>query len=193
MLSDSNDPIAAARRASEKAAREDREALRAGGTQPFQAVRKISRQIDELRELVLRLPENDGRQVDVEGFTIPQSETWRTLATATIPRPSGKTAVVVSVTASVAALTLATEWGAAAYETRIVINGTASKTQVAVMEGPGVQYQRGSAYPSFVRRLTGLAGSVTVQLQARTLGVAYDAFTDGNEATLSVTAGFSAI
>lgn len=47
-----NDPLAALRRRQDDLAQAQREALTAGGTQPFQAVRKLQEQISQLQELV---------------------------------------------------------------------------------------------------------------------------------------------
>lgn len=191
MLASTNDPIAAMRRVQEAAARQAREGTRVGGTEPYQAKRKIQQQIDELRELVLRIPDNVGRQEDADGFTIVDYGSWKTLASVSIPRPSGKTRAVVSVTSMVTALTMASEVGRTAFDTRIVVNGTGSAVQPGQMEPQGAQYQRCTGYPSFVREIPGLTSSVTVQLQAR--GLLYDALPEQNAASLSVTAGFSTI
>lgn len=189
MLASTNDPIAAARRAQEQAARQAREGTRVGGTEPFQAVRKIQQQIDDLRELVLRMPTYFGRQVDVSDFSMTSGMgNWQTIASTSISRPSQMTRAVVQASASVSAVAGA---GATAFETRLVINGTASAAMLSVVEPGGNQFTRGSAFPSFVRDISGLSGSVSVQLQA--WGYTWNAFPDQNRASLSVMAGFSTI
>ncbi|ABR10482.1 hypothetical protein MPMin1_gp52 [Microbacterium phage Min1] len=191
MLKPTNDPIAVARRRQEEAERVNREALAANGSQPAQGLRKLMAMVQQILDLVLRMPWNDGRQVDTDGWSLTDPGTWKTVASTTIPRPADKTRVVVSVNADVTALTTISEFGRSAFDTRIVINGVESGVKVGAMEPPGVQYQRCTAYPAFVREIAGLAGEVTVELQAR--GTPYSAITSSNKASLSVVAGFSRI
>jgi hypothetical protein len=61
-----NDPVAALRRAQAEKARSEREALSMGGTQPFQAVRKLQAQINDLIELTSFLSGQQG--VDTRAY-----------------------------------------------------------------------------------------------------------------------------
>lgn len=184
MLKPTNDPIKAARRADESQARAVREAARAGGTQSFQAVRKLQASIDEVRELLIRMPWNDGAQIDVTSWSIGGD--WTTVAEATIPRPEDKTRVVVSASSSVTAIASGDQL---AFSARIVVNGVASASVQGVTEGSGA-ITRSSAFPSFVREIAGLATDVTVQLQ---LNVTASLYEFDQRASLSVSAGFSVI
>ncbi|MDR6868724.1 hypothetical protein J2Y69_003348 [Microbacterium resistens] len=184
------DPYIIVRRQMEADTAAAREAAVPGGTASFQVVRKLRGQVEELRNILIRMPFTDGRQVDEAGWTAT-TPAWVTVAEATIPRPGDKTRAVVSASASVTALAPTTEWGAAAFDVRLVVNGVSSAEMPGTVEAPGVQYQRCSAYPSFVREIAGLGGSVTVLLQVR--GFTYDAFPAQNRASLSVTSGFSTV
>lgn len=183
-LKPTNNPIEVMRRETAQLNREAQVALEAGGTQPFQAVRKLRAQIDELRELVVRLPQNEGRQVDVEDFT-PSSD-WATIAQTVIPRPADKTRVVVSATGYVTAVAPGDYLG---FRSRIVINGAASTLFEGSVEGSSF-LTRSVTYPSFMREIAPLtASNVTVQLQ---ISVASQ-YTNARKASLSVLAGFSTI
>lgn len=189
MLKPTNDPLQVMKRSISDSDRARRDAARAGGTQPFQTTRKMQQQIDDLRELVLRLPTNEGRQVSESGFSLNGStQPWRTIASVSIPRPAQMTRVVVQASAAVSAIAPGFPVG---FDTRLIINGTESSVMVAVVESGSNQYARGSAYPTFVREISGLAGSVNVQLQGR--GFTWDAFPEQNTANLSVMAGFTTV
>lgn len=184
MLKPTNDPLAVMRRQEIQAERETRASLDAGGTQSFQAVRKLQAQLEEVRELVIRLPQTEGRQVEVSNWTPPG--TWTTIAQTVIPRPADKTRVVISATGFVTAIAPSEQLG---FRTRIVVNGVASLFFDGSAEGSSF-LTRSVSYPSFVREIAPLAAAnVTVQLQ---LMVAAE-YTNDRRATLSVLAGFSTI
>lgn len=185
MLKPTNDPLAVMRRQEMQASREARAALDAGGTQPFQAVRKLEAQITELRELVLRLPQNEGRNVTVDSWAV--AGPWTTIATVAIPRPDVMTRVVVSVNSSARAMG---SGNLLAFTARLVINGEASPDFKGAIQDSGA-FTTSVSYPSFVREMSGMTASeVTVALQLNSTAslYAYDKL-----ATLSVLAGFSTI
>jgi hypothetical protein len=184
LLKPTNDPIASYRRATEEAARAVRESARAGGTQSFQAVRKLEAQIDEVRDLLIRMPWSEGRQVDVSSWSI--SGAWTTIAQAVIPRPADKTRVVVSASGSATAIG---SGDLLAFSSRIVVNGVASIAMQGLPEGSGA-ITRCSVFPSFVREISGLTTAVTVALQ---LNLAANPFEFDKRASLSVSAGFSVV
>ena len=74
-----NDPIAALRRAQAEKARAEREALAMGGTQPFQAVRKLQSQINDLIEVVSYLSGQQG--VDTKDWDTDPGWSKTTLGT----------------------------------------------------------------------------------------------------------------
>ena len=185
MLKPTNDPLAVMRRQEMQASREARAALDAGGTEPFQAVRKLEAQITELRELVLRLPQNEGRNVTVDSWSV--SGAWTTITSISIPRPEVMTRVVVSATSSVRAMG---SGDLLAFGARLVVNGEASAEFKGAIQDSGV-FTTSVSYPSFVREIASMtASNVTVQLQ---VNIAANPYEFDKLATLSVLAGFSTI
>lgn len=186
-----SDPYEIIRRQMQADADAAREAVTASGTQPFQTVRKVVQLLRDLLDLVSRLPQVEGRQVDVStwpttGWPIPGPE-WMTVASTTIPRPPDKSRVVVQASSSATGIT--THGGALAFSSRIVINDVASIPMTGTSEG-SIAITRASTALSFVREISGLGGDVTVELQ---LNVIASGYTDDQRASLSVYAGFSVV
>lgn len=184
MLRPTNDPMDVMRREQAKLARDLRDANAADGTQNYQAVRKLEAAVSEIRELVIRMPTNDGRQIETDDWR--GGSGWRTVLSTSIPRPSDKSRVVVSATGF---LTAIAGGDLLAFTSRIVVNGVPSIEFIGTVEGSAF-ITRSTSYPSFVREISPLtASSVSVQLQVGA-PAAYDADT---RASLSVMAGFSTI
>lgn len=184
MLRPTNDPIDMMRRQQAEMAREMRESQGASGTENYQTVRRLKAQVDAMQELIIRMPTYEGRQVDVDSWTPPTSG-WKTIASATIPRPADKTRVVVSANGFITALASSQVLG---FRARIMVNGVASEFMDGTVEG-STFLTRSSAFPSFVREIAPLTTSVTVQLQISAAGT----YTSDQRASLSVLAGFSTI
>lgn len=184
MLRPTNDPLDVMRRAEADAARQTRQALAPGGTQNYQAVRNLKAALDEIRELVIRMPTNDGRQVDSTDWRA-RGAGWTTILSTSIPRPQDKSRVVVSANGFASGVA----GDVLAFRSRILISGTSSPEFIGSAEGSAF-ITRSASYPSFVREIAPLtAASVMIQLQV-TDAAAYDIDT---RASLSVLAGFSTI
>lgn len=183
MLRATNDPFDVMRQETAKQARELRSSQAASGTQQFQAVRTLREQVDALEQLVIRMPQYEGRQVNASGWGSTPSS-WNTIASASIPRPADKTRVVVSANGFVTAISPSSV--TVGFRARLLINGAASQFFDAATVGSAIT--RGSTYPSFVREISGLAGTVTVRLQVDSTSYPHD-----QRASLSVLAGFSTI
>ena len=183
MLKPTNDALEVVKRGLAETGRAVRDSARAAGTQTYQAVRKIQAQVDQIRELVVRMPQNVGRQTEITSWT--PGAGWRTLITTTIPRPADKTRVVVSANGSARAIAFS---DVLPFQVRLIVNGVAGPAIDGMQFGSDF-VKTCSAQTAFVREISGLAGSVTVQLQI-SLGAEY---TSNQQATLSILAGFSTI
>ena len=190
MLKPTNDPIRAERREREAVVRETREALAAGGTQPFQVLRKLQQQIAELRDLVLRLPQVEGFQTQATGFGLAGSTGWRTIVALTVPHDATKNRVVIQASAQAAVLDT-TSGGLTSTECRLLIGGVASPVIPAAKDA-GNNAVNNVLVVSQIREITPVpAGGVQVLFQINPLNAA--AYPDhvSNVANLSVYAGYS--
>lgn len=169
VLKPTNDPLEVMRRDAVEAARKLQSASEAGGTQPFQAVRKLQAQIRELAEVVAAIPISFADETVGGGFT--PNGSWQTVASLTITAPDGRD----SATASAAAM-VTVAWSAPAgnawpvVSARILIGGNAS---VAIPLARGIQ-DSGSSVTALAsatlmsaRQLT---GDVTVAVQVAITG-----------------------
>lgn len=185
-LKPTNNPLDVMRREQAQLTRETQSAFDAGGTQPFQAVRKLQAQIAELRDVIIRMPWNDGDQVDVTSWgTASPPVQWVTVASMTIPRPEDKTRAVVSARGFITAIA---SGSALAFRSRLVINGEPSVFFDGSVEGSAIT--RSVSYPSFVREIAGLVAPVSVQLQTNDVSGMYEF---DQRASLSVTVAFSTV
>lgn len=198
MLKPTNNALDVMRRDLESERRERDAALNAGGTQPEQVVRKLREAVEQqgvllnqMVELFNRMPQNDGRQVDVSGWSIdtpPANGAWTTVATATIPRPANMNRAAVMAVATASAITETAYPGA--IQGRILINGVASAANVGALETLASN-SRSSLNMGFFHELSGLGGAnVSVQLQLRGR---YNDFPASNVASLSASIGFTRI
>lgn len=199
MLKPTNNALDVMRRDLESERRERDAALNAGGTQPEQVVRKLRETVEQqgvllnqMVELFNRMPQNDGRQVDVSGWSIdtpPVGGAWTTVASSSIPRPANMNRAAVTTVGNVSAAAPATTFNSA-IQCRILINGVASTAREGTIENL-VNTVRSSLSMGFFHELSGLGGaSVTVELQARGR---FSAYPESNSASLSVSIGFTKI
>lgn len=197
MLKPTNDPIDVLRRRVDNADKAAQEAVRAGGTEAFQAVRKIERQVAEMRQvqddmisLFNSMPQNDGRQENATGWSIdeaPAAGTWRTVAAATIPRPANMNRVAVMASGNAAGI-INNAGSSGSPQGRIVIDGTAATATEGTSEYRGQQV-RGVIQTSYFREFAP-GSTVLVELQVRGR---MSEFAASNTAALTVSAGFTRV
>lgn len=194
------DPYEIIRRRREAEAKATREALAAGGTQPFQAVRKLTAQVaalqvqqEALEALVLRLPSVESRSDIQEGFTLDDvaSSTWKTVASVTLPQIADKNRLTI--TASAQGMVM--DWLTGGVTTAICrtrIAGTASPT-IPAAKSIGAAVAENLLVVSQVRSLSTIPNPITVEFQMSAYNTA--AFTDGigNLANLTVYASYSKV
>lgn len=193
MLKPTNDPIRAYRREMEATTRAAREGNSAGGTQPFQAVDKLKQQIEDLRELVIRLPQVEARDAVATGFGLSDvgAGAWKTVASVSLPSPGDKNRVVVQASAQGAVLDQTTG-GLTSASCRLLVNGVASPV-IPASKDAGANVVNNVFAVSMTRELTPLPGTVTVQFQMSPLNPdAFDPY-PSNIANLSVYAGYSVV
>lgn len=193
MLKPTNNPIRAFRRAAEHAARSTREALAAGGTQPFQAVAKLQRQIEALLDLVLRLPATDAAQDVRQGFGIDGATPggWVTVAEIVLASPGEKNRVVVSASAQGTVLDTVTA-GLTTSNCRILINGNPSPV-IPAAKDQGASVVQNVLTVSHVLEVTPLPPTVRVQFQMSPLNPAAFGPQPSNIANLTVYVGYSVV
>lgn len=197
LLRPTNDPIQVMRRANDDAEKAARRAQEAGGTEAFQAVRKIQQQIkdvievqEQMIELFNAMPQNDGRQVDKSGWSVnqpPATGSWSTVAAASIPRPSKMNRVAVSVVATASGVL--NQGSSGALQGRVLINGVASEEREGAMELLASR-ERCTLQMAFFREVTGLKSGVSVEFQVRGR---YSEFAPSNNAALTISAGFTRV
>lgn len=197
VLKPTGDSIQVMRRAMDDARREAEEASRAGGTEAFQAVRKIRQQIADMEAVqadMIRLfnamPLNDGRQVDRTGWSVdtaPATGAWTTVASGTITRPANMNRVAVTAIGNAAGIINAAGLSGSP-QVRLVIAGTASSPTEGSSEIRG-QTVRGVMQASFFREFAP-ATSVTVELQVRGR---MSEFSASNTASMTISAGFTRV
>ena len=196
-LKPTNDPIEVMRRNADQAVADARRAAQAGGTEAFQAVRKIERQIVEMRSvqenmisLFNAMPQNDGRQVDRSGWSVntpPAAGEWTTIASASIPKPGSMNRVAVFAVANVAGI-IDNAGSSGAPQARIVISDTAGSIAEGSTEFRGQQV-RAAVQASFFREFSP-GTNVVVELQVRGR---MSEFAASNVAGLTVSAGFTRV
>lgn len=178
MLKPTNDPLKVMQRESAEAAREMAAAFDSGGTQPFQAVRKLQAQIEELTgvvvalgEVVEMIPVTLAREHVGGGFSPTGS--WATVATVVVPRPAGKDVAEVMAQASVAlnwSVNAADAWPAVS--SRLVVDGNVGPA-LPMSQGVSVAATtvtgRMAGAVNRARTVTG-TGDITVQLQVAITG-----------------------
>ena len=172
-LKPTNDPLQVIKRRISDAELEARRAQETGGTESFQAVRKLQQQIEDLRQqqealeqLVLAIPVTVADEATDSGWT--PTESWVTVSTVVIPRPAGKTKCEVMAVAGVSGNWSAdsvTSWPACA--ARVVINGVAGPT-MPLAQGISAASEtasgRVSGTATRAASITG-SGDVTVEVQ----------------------------
>lgn len=190
MLKPTNDPLMVMKRREAQAAKETRESLGAAGTQPFQTVRKLQQQIDDLTAFVNAIPQIESGQVDKTGWTIntpPEVGPWKTVASVTVPRPAGRTRAVVQGIVNASGVEDLDQFGNYAMQGRILIGGAGSRTFVGTLE-TGANTVRSSLSMSNIRDFTTSATNITVTVQLRGR---YHSYSSSNVASLSVQASFT--
>lgn len=193
-LKPTNDPLQVMRRESALAARELQAASEAGGTQPFQAVRKLEAQIRELAAVVAAIPITYAAESVGGGFT--PTGAWQTVASLAISAPDGRDRAAVAASAMVSVAWSAPGGNAwPVVSARLLIGGTAS---VAIPLARGIQDSGtsitavASATLMSARQIT---GNVAVVLQVAITGWIGDgsqsaSFSNGTP-QVSATATFS--
>ena len=197
VLKPTGDSILVMRRSMEDTRREAEEASRAGGTEAFQAVRKIRQQISAMEAVqadMIRLfnamPLNDGRQVDRSGWSVdtaPAAGAWTTIVSGTITRPPNMNRVAVTAIGNASGIINAAG-ASGSPQVRLVIAGTASAMSEGASEYRG-QTVRGIMQASFFREFAPGA-SVLVELQVRGR---MSEFASSNIASLTISAGFTRV
>lgn len=197
MLKPTNDPIEVMRRKTDEALNAAIEAGRAGGTESFQAVRKVQQQVAHVEQVqrdMIRLfnamPQNDGRQVDRIGWSVdtpPAAGDWTTVASAEIDRPVNMNRVAVMVTGNASGV-INNAGSSGSPQMRLVIDGIASAGSEGSSELRGSTV-RGVMQASFFREYEP-ASKVNVQLQVRGR---MSEFAASNVASLTVSAGFTRV
>lgn len=184
-----SDPYEAVRRQMAEDAAAAREAQSPGGTQPFQAVRKLQQQIDDLIELVTRLPQVDSASAEETGFGLAAG--WVTVAEVTLTRPADKNRVVIQASGQGAVLDT-TSGGLTSSECRLLINGVPSAVIPAAKDA-GASVVNNVLVVSSTLEVTPLPPTVVVQFQIRALNPAAFPASPGNIANLNVYAGYSVV
>ena len=187
------DPYEAVRRQMADDAAAAREAQSPGGTQPFQVVRKLQQQIDDLVELVTRLPHVVSTSDVQSGFGLSDvgSGEWKTVAQVVLDPPEDKNRVVVQATGQGAVLDTLSG-GLTTAECRIVINSVLSAV-IPASKDAGASAVNNVLTVSSVLEVTPLPGTVTVQFQMSPLNPAAFTSEPSNIANLSVYAGYSVV
>lgn len=183
------DPYDAVRRQMEADAAEAREAAAPGGTQSFQVVRKLQQQIEDLIELVVRLPQVESAQDVQSGFGLVAG--WKTVASVSLPRPVDKNRGVIQASAQGTVLDM-TSGGLTTSECRIVIGGVASAVIPAAKDAGASVVQNVLAVSS-TREITPLPPIILVEFQIQPLNPAAYSAQSSNIANLSVYAGYSVV
>lgn len=188
-----SDPYQAVRRQMAADAAAAREAQSPGGTQPFQAVRKLQQQIEDLIELVTRLPQVESASDVQSGFGLNDvgSGAWKTVAQVALTTPVDKNRVVVQATGQGAVLDR-TSGGLTSSNCRIVINGSVSAV-IPASKDAGASMVNNVLMVSSVLEITPLPPTVTVQFQMSPLNPSAFGPSSSNIANLSVYAGYSVV
>ncbi|WP_030147675.1 hypothetical protein [Mycetocola saprophilus] len=192
MLKPTNDPLELLRRRQADEAKSTREALGASGTQPFQAVRKLKQQIEELTQFVNAIPQIVSGQANVSGWSVdtpPEAGDWTTVASVVLRRPEGRSRAVVQGIVNASAVQDTSEFGNFAMKGRIVIAGAASPNADGSLE-PAASTTRSTLSLSHIRDFTTTASTVQVDIQIRGR---YSNYPASNAASLSVQASFTQI
>lgn len=192
-----NDPFEVLRRQQEDAARKSRESLAAGGTQPFQSVRKLQAQIEELQAQAAAIQAqadaiqrvNDQQEVVIQDLTEKQAAIDALgLQVVRLVSGSAATGAGTTLTTSMASYAPATFTvpdgftGASVLAlSQVAIAGSwpvQMLTRIAGGDGSTMNFYPASGFAnggtSFARTLTGLSGGqqVTVETRARYEGSA---------------------
>lgn len=186
------DPYQVVRRQMAADAQAAREAAAPGGTQPFQAVRKLQQQIADLQDLVVRLPQVESYSAVANGFGLDSVSGWRTVASLTVPALVDKNRVVIQASAQGAVLDT-TSGGLTSSECRLLINGVASSVIPAAKDA-GASVVQNVLIVTFTQEVTPIpSGGVSVEFQINPLN--YLAFPpqSSNIANLTVYAGYSVV
>lgn len=187
------DPYDALRRQMQADSDAARAALGAGGTQPFQTVRKVLGLLEDLLALVARLPQVESRQDVRSGFGISDvpSAGWKTVASVSLPRPSDKNRVVIQASAQGAVLDT-TSGGLTTAQCRVLVDGVASPV-IPASKDAGATFVNNVLVVSMVWEITPLPATVTVEFQMSPLNPSAFAARPSNIANLSVYAGYSVV
>jgi hypothetical protein len=192
MLKPTNDPIQVMKRKQATEALATREALGAAGTQPFQAVRKLKQQIEDLTLFVNAIPQIVSGQANVEGWTVdspPETGDWKTVATVRLTRPEGRSRAVVQGIVNASGVQNTDQYGNFALQGRLIIAGAASPALVGALE-PAASTSRSTLTMSHIRDFNTSAASVLVEVQLRGR---YDDYPASNVVSLSVQASFTQV
>lgn len=184
-----SDPHEVVRRQMQADSEAAREALGPGGTQPFQTVRKVLQLLQDLLELVSRLPQVQSAKKVEQGFGLTTG--WKTVAAVELTSPADKNRVVVQATAQGTVLDM-TSGGLTTTSCRLLINGVASAVIPAAKDA-GVSAVQNVLVVSDVVELTPLPPKVTIEFQISPLNPTAYPPQPANIANLTVYAGYSVI
>ncbi|MCD7100444.1 hypothetical protein [Pseudoclavibacter sp. 13-3] len=166
-------------------------ALTAAGTQVAQAVRKLTALVQQVLDLIARMPQVQVRKDVKTNFGL-SSSAWSTVVSVTLPKIDDLPAVAISASAQANVEGLTTT-----YEPnlngRILINGVPSTSMVAAYGDGGAGSQTLVLQVADVAEISPQVGPVTVALQMNTTVPGAFPASEINRAVLTIYAGYSRV
>lgn len=166
-------------------------ALTSSGTQAAQAVRKLTALVQQVLDLIARMPQVQVRKDVRTGFGL-SSWNWTTIASVTLPKLDDLNRLTVSASAQVNVVGDTVDYEPNA-NGRILINGVASTSMVAAYGDGGAGTQILVLQVADVAEISPQTGPVRVELQMNTTVPQAFPGGEGNNAVLTVYAGYSRV